>query len=43
VTKTTTSVAQLANCIWLHAYSRSTTALRCASASRNCIYLIERV
>jgi len=40
VNPTAASVAHLAKCILLHAYSRTTAAPSCASTNKNFIYLI---
>jgi len=42
VNKTAASAAQLATCILLHAYARTTAAPSCTSTNKNFIYLIGR-
>jgi len=43
VNKTAASAAQLAKCILLHAYSRTTAVSSCASTNKNFISLINKL
>jgi len=43
VNKTATTAAQLAKCILLHTYSRTTASFQCASTNKNFISLISKL